>query len=911
MMPIHTPSFSIGFFVLAVLAASVSAVPAAGLVPDQLTCEYLTNPVGIDARQPRLNWVLQSASPATRGQRQTAYQVLVASRPERLEPGQADLWDTGRVESDQSFHVVYAGQALSSYQRCWWKVRVWDEAGEASPWSAPASWSMGILEPNAWMAKWIGYTKPYPPQEAEGTAQTGPSPVFRKTFTLTKPVAAATIHITGLGYFELHLNGRKVGDHVLDPGYTRYDKRVLYVTHDVAGQLRPGRNAVGVMLGNGWYNMHTKCVWDFNQAPWRAEPRMLAQLRVVYADGTVETIASDGSWRAATGPLVHDSIRNGEWYDARREQPGWDTPDFDGAQWGGAQVVDAPKGLLRAQQSPPIRVTETLTPVKLTEPKPGVFVFDLGQNIAGWAQLQVTGPAGTAITLRYGERLADDGTVTQKPIDAYVKQGRFQTDVYVLRGQGQETWEPRFTYHGFRYVEVTGWPGQPTAESLRGRVVHNDFASAGEFACSHELLNLIQRCTRWSYRGNFVSIPTDCPHREKNGWTGDAHLAAEQAMYNFANTAGYEKWLNDLYDEQQPDGNLPGIVPTSGWGYKWGNGPAWDSAYVLIPWYLYLYRGDQRVLEQHYDRLKLYVDYMTGKAKDHLVEHGLGDWVPAKTQTPVMVTSSGYYFVDATIVAQIARLLGKAEDADKYATLARNIRQAYNQTLYKGDGLYANGSQTALSCALYQGLAEPAEQARVLAQLVANVEAHDGHLDTGILGAKYLLHALTDGGRADVAYRIAIQTTAPSYGDWLQRGATTLWEDWGDGASRNHIMFGDISAWFYQDLAGIRIDPEQPAFKHIVIRPRPVGDLTWVKGEHESPYGLIRSAWQRDGQRFQLAVTIPPNTTATIHVPAQRAEQITEDGQPVGTVASLRLRAVRDGDAVFDVGSGEYRFVVQ
>jgi alpha-L-rhamnosidase len=712
-----------------------------------------------------------------------------------------------------------------------------------------------------------------------------------------------------LGFYELRLNGEKVGDHVLDPSFTRYDKRVLYVTYDVTAQIKQGKNAVGAMLGNGWYNSHSRCVWDFDKSPWRDRPKLLVQLRLVLDDGSVQTIVSDGSWRATIGPVVRDAIRNGEVYDARREMPGWDTAVFDDAAWAAAEIVAGPKGTLRSQMMPAAKVMQTFAPAGVTEPKPGLFVVDTGQNMAGWLQLNVSGPAGTRIVIRYGERLAPDGTVDAKGIAQHVRTKPFQTDTYILKGQGVETWEPRFTYHGFRYVEVAGFPGKPTVDNFRAKVVHTAFKKAGSFGCSNELLNTIQKHTIWSYWGNFVDgYPTDCPHREKNGWTGDAHLAAEQAMYNFDNTAAYLKWLNDLKDEQQPDGNLPGIVPTSGWGYKWGNGPAWDSAYVLIPWYLYQYCGDTRVLADHYDGMKRYVDYMTSRSKNHLVSHGLGDWVPAKTVTPEVVTSSGYYYVDTLIVAKCAALLGKHADAEKYTALAQAIRRAYNKTLYKGDGIYANGSQTALSCAVYQGLVAPEEKSRVVARLAANVEQHKDHLDTGILGAKYLFHALSGNGKHDVAYRIATQTTAPSYGDWIRRGATTLWEDWGDGASRNHIMFGDISAWFYQTLAGINIDPRQPAFRRAIIRPRPVGDLTWAHGEHESLYGLLASRWRIKDNVFSLDVAVPANATAVVYVPAASEQTVRESGQPAATAPGVKFSRMEDGCAVFEVGSGKYAF---
>ncbi len=888
-----------------VLLGNTACVDAAPAQVDRLRCEYLENPQGIDVVRPQLNWSMRSQQ---RAERQTAYRVLVATSAETLQKDQGDLWDSGKVASDQSLHVEYAGKPLASYQRCYWKVQLWDKDDKPTAWSTPAFWSMGILEPASWQAKWIAHTEDLPYDVA--WTQTSPSPVFRKKFEIKQPIRTATVSVCGLGFYELHLNGGRVGDHVLDPSFTRYDKRALYVTYDVTGQVKQGVNAIGAMLGNGWYNSHSRCVWDFDKAPWRDRPKLLVQLRIELADGSVQTIATDGSWRATIGPLVRDAIRNGEVYDARREMPGWDAPQFDDGAWKAATVVEGPKGVLRAQLMPPARVTETIAPVAITEPKPGVFIVDMGQNLAGWAQLKLSGPAGSRVVLRYSERLNPAGLIERETIAMHVSKGPFQTDTYILKGQGEESWEPRFTYHGFRYVEVTGFPGKPTKENFRARVVHTAFEKAGSFECSNGLLNTIQKHTLWSYRGNFVDgYPTDCPHREKNGWTGDAHLAAEQAMYNFDNAAAYRKWMNDFKDEQQPDGNVAAIIPTSGWGYAWGNGPAWDSAYVLIPWYLYQYYGDTSVLAEHYDGMKRYVDFMTSKSKDNLVSHGLGDWVPAKTVTPEIVTSSGYYYVDATIVARSAALLGKNDDAKKYADLAQKIRTAYNKTLYKGDGIYANGSQTALSCAVYQGLVAPEEKDRVIAKLAANVESQNGHLDVGILGAKYLFRTLSDNGKHEVAFRIATQTTAPSYGDWIGRGATTLWEDWGDGASRNHIMFGDISAWFYQTLAGIQLDPSQTAFKRAIIRPQPVGDLTWVKAEHESPYGTIACRWRIEAGKLTVQATVPANTTALVYIPARDEASVREGGQQASTVPGVKFVRMDGGAAVYEVGSGQYEFV--
>ena len=876
------------------------AAPA-GLSAARLRCEYLENPLGIDTLQPRLSWIVESKQ---RAQRQTAYQILVASTETKLKANAGDLWDSGQVPSDQTLHVNYAGKPLTSYQRCFWKVRVWDKDGKPSAYSEPARWEMGLLSPRDWTGQWISLN---------ADANSGPAPMLRRVFTLGRSIKQARVYICGLGYYELHINGKKIGDHCLDPAYTRYDKRALYVTYDVTGALQQGKNALGVILGNGWYNVQTRAVWDFHKAPWRAAPKLYLQLRVEYTDGYTETLVTDKQWKVSTGPVVFNSIYGGEIYDARVEKAGWDTAIFNDSDWLTAQVVEPPQGKLAAQMMPPIKAELAIKPIKLTEPKAGVFVYDLGQNLAGFAELSVRGQPGTKVVMKYSERLGADGMIDRAEIQQHVLRvdtnQQFQTDTYILKGGSRETWHARFVYHGFQYVEVTGFPGKPTLDSLRGVFLHSAVPAMGEFECSDPLLNKIWRAARWSYLSNLQGIPTDCPHREKNGWTGDAHLAAEQGLLNYAPAALYTKWLNDLGDEQRPTGELPGIVPTSSWGYKWGNGPAWDSAFLLIPLYLYEYCGDTQVFRDHYDGMKRYVDYLSSKAKDGIVDIGLNDWAPFETKTPADITSTAYYYRDARTVALAAGLLGNEADALRYADLAAGIKQAFNRKFYHPEtGLYGNGSQTSLSCALYQGLADSDIRPRVLSNLVANVEQRQGHIDTGILGAKYLLNALLENGRADVAYRIASQKDLPSWGWWIEQGATTLWEQWNGSESHNHIMFGDISAWFYKALAGINPDPAVPAFQHIIVRPNPVGGLTSAKATYDSIRGRIVSDWKTDKDGFHLTVTIPANASATVYLPATDAARITEGGQPA--VKIVKLLGVEGGRALFAVGSGTYRFTV-
>ncbi len=873
----------------------------AGLRVGQLRCEYLENPLGIDVARPQLSWILESSE---RGQKQTAYQILVASSTGELEKNSGDLWDSGMVSSDQTTFVIYGGKPLASREACFWKVRSWDKDGKPSPWSKAAFWEMGLLAGGDWQAQWIARTTNIDEQ---------PAPLFRRELALDGKIKKARVYICGLGYYELHINGRKVGNHLLDPGFTRYDKRDLYVTYDVTPFLKSGANAVGVILGNGWFNVQTKAVWNFHKAPWREAPKLLLSLVIEFTDGRTAVIGSDGSWKTSTGPIVFDSIYGGENYDARLEKPGWDQPGFDDSTWQPAQIVSAPKGELIAQMMPPIEADQILKPVKLTEPKPGVFVFDMGQNFAGITELKVRGPAGAKVTLRHGERLFPDGSLDTRDIAQHVKRmdkdQQYQTGTYILKGGSTETWRSRFTYYGFQYVEVTGFPGKPTLDSVLGVFTHSAVPVAGRFECSNPLLDKIWIAARWSYLSNLQGIPTDCPQREKNGWTGDAQLAAEQGIYNFMPAAVYTKWINDLGDEQQPGGRLPGIVPTSGWGYSWGNGPAWDSAFELIPFYLYEYYGDTQPLCDHYNGLKRYVDYLTTRATNNIVSIGLNDWAPFKTETPADITDTAYYYRDTLIVSLAASLLGKTNDATQYAQLAEQIKKSFNAKFFNADtGTYGNGSQTSLSCALYQGLVEPENQARVLQNLVDNVKKHDGHIDTGILGAKYILNTLTDHGRADVAYQMASQKDLPSWGWWIEQGATTLWEEWNGMDSRNHIMFGDISAWFYKALAGINADPAAPGFKHFFIRPQPVGDLTFARAEYDSIRGKIVSDWKIKKGWCTLYVVVPPNTTATICVPNSKLNDVREGGGPAIKANGVTSFSQTGSSAIFEVEAGKYKF---
>jgi alpha-L-rhamnosidase len=720
-----------------------------------------------------------------------------------------------------------------------------------------------------WQAKWIGHRHP-DIFLTDWRRDVLPAPFFRKVFSYDSEGGNSKVYICGLGYYELYLNGRKVGEQVLDPVVTVYDHRVRYVVHDVTEFLMPGKNVIGIILGNGWYNSHTAETWHFNKASWRDYPKLLLQLEI----GSELKVCSDDTWKVSSGPIIFDGLRNGEIYDARLELDGWLTPDYDDSGWRPVVNVAPPGGVLQLQTMPSCKVMQTLRPVDEWMFDNGDRVYDLGQNMTGWARITVSGRKGAEVIIKYGERLDDKRQLDQSHISKFIRKSDFQTDRYILKGDGVETWEPRFTYHGFQYVSISG---DAEIRQVEGRVVYTSFDRIGNFSCSDKTLNKLHECTIWSYIGNFTGIPTDCPHREKNGWTGDAQLAAETGLFNFDAGSSYTQWMDSIADCQRPSGQLPGIAPSSGWGYNWGNGPAYDSAFLLIPWYVYLYTGNKFAIETHYDSMKKYVDYCTSMATGHIVSFGLGDWCHVDKERIVdrALTDTGYYYTDALLLTKFALMTRRKDDHEQYSSLAESIKTAFNRKFYRGDGIYANGEQTALACAIYQELVEDSEKAKVVAKLAESVKANGNKPDFGILGAKYVPRVLADNGHVDLSYKLITQPEFPGWACWLEQGATTLWESWNGKSSRNHIMFGDISAWMYQYLAGITPDPENPGFKHVIIKPHPVSGLKWVSAEHRSPYGIISSKWKISRENFSLEVLIPSAATATVIMPDSCQHEVT------------------------------------
>ena len=863
-----------------------SALGADGPLPPQnLRCEYLSDPLGVDVRQPRFAWGLDHTA---RGQRQTAYQILVATQPGLLDQDKGDQWDSGKVVSEDSTQVVYSGKPLASGAAYYWKVRSWDKDGNASPYSRVVQFEMGLLSADEWKGQWIG-----------GANQ------LRTEFQLAEAVARARVYICGLGYYELRVNGAKVGSNVLDPGWTTYEKRVLYTTYDVTPLLQRGANAVGVMLGEGWYKSRA----------------LLLQMNIELVNGKRLSVTSSPAWRGKDGPITSDSVWDGEIYDASRETPGWDRPGFNDSNWAAAQLVKSPGGVLSAQMMPPIRVVDTITPVGLTNPQPGVYVYDLGQNFSGWAQLRVKGPRGAAVKLRFSELLYDDGMINRENI-----RGAKARDTYILRGEGGlEVYEPRFTYHGFRYVEVTGFPGTPSLDSLRGRVVRSDVESVGSFAASKPLLNQIQRLIRWGQATNLHSIPTDCDQRdERLGWLGDAHVTAEEAMLNFDMAAFYTNFVRDIRDVQGADGSLTDTVP-----HRYGSrpaDPAWGTAYPLLCWYMYEQYGDRRILEEHYEGLKKYVEFLRTKAPDNVLRYSYyGDWV-AIEPTPGELVSDAYYYYDVQLLAKMAGILGKSADAQTYAQLAAQIKDAFNREFYDAKrGVYATGTQTANTLPLFLGLAPPEAKEAVGGKLFNDiVYQHDSHVTTGFIGVKYLFPLLTRSGLSDLAYDLATQTTFPSWGYMIANGATTLWELWHKRTgpsmnSHNHPMMGSVGAWFYQALAGVNVEPEGVGYRRIRIAPQIVRDLTWVSATVETVRGTVSSSWTHSPGMITLEVMIPVNSDAKIVIPKEEQmsevavyegdRTVWEKGKYVpGTDGITGASQGTDGSISIEVGSGRYAF---
>jgi alpha-L-rhamnosidase len=1069
------------------LVAAGGATAKASLSAGDLRCEYLADPLGIDVLQPRLSWVLE-ANQSVRGQYQTAWQVLVSSSSAQLAHDYGDLWDSGKVAGDQSIQVAYHGVDLQSRQECYWKVRVWDKDGKVSHWSAPATWSMGLLRSADWHGQWIGldenraatlvegtywiwFPEGHPEKGAPvgtrffrlafdlpaekkiksarwliaadnqfvafangkqigmGSSYKGAKPLdlvpvlhsgrnvlavratntgseanpagllsrieiqfesgeplvlitddtwsasaeefagwntaafedstwlpamklglagmepwgevagpedcrlparwLRKEFEVEPKLVRATAYYSGQGASELYLDGIKVSDDVLSPALSDYSKRVYYVTRDLTSQLRAGRHALGVVLGNGRFFAPRGRVPTGTQS--YGAPKLLFELRLDYADGSCAVVVSDRSWKlTADGPIRANNEYDGEEFDARMDLGPWSRPGYDDHAWTSAQVLEAPAGALASQKIPPIRVTETMEPisVKLVQSSstngPATYIYDFGQNLVGWCRLRISGPAGPQVALRHAETLKPDGTL-------YVDNLRSAraTDTYILDGRSNQIYEPRFTYHGFRFVELSGYPGKPGLHALQGRVVHDDLDRAGQFECSNPLLNRIYQNVMWGVRGNYRSIPTDCPQRdERQGWLGDRSAESRGETYLFNTAALYAKWLQDMADAQKPAGSVPDVCPPY-WPI-YSDNVTWPSSSIIIPGTLYDQFGDRTVVQNHYESARLWMQYMRRFVTNGIIsKDSYGDWCvppedpqlihskdPARKTDPALIATA-YFYKDALLMRRYALLLCRNADAQMFGDWAVELNSAFNSKFYRQDlGQYDNGTQTSCVLPLAFGLVPESERRRVFDHLVEKI-THDcnNHIGTGLIGGQWLMQVLTENGRPDLAYILASQKTYPSWGYMVEKGATTIWELWnGDTAdpamnSGNHVMLvGDLITWLYEDLAGIKPDPEHPAFKHLIMRPEPTGDLSYVKASHNSAFGAVLSDWRRRENTFTWNVTVPVNCSATLWIPASAPEAVLESGRPISRAAGLHYLRVEKGRVLIVAGSGRYHF---
>ena len=1043
--------------------------------PTNLRIEYLSNPLGLDVMQPRLFW---NVNDTRRGAVQSGYQILVSSSSDKLEKDEGDIWNSGKVESDQSAHVIYKGPKLQSRMKYYWKVRTWDNSGKVTPYSDQANWEMAILSENEWHANWIGnkiietskedenkwkwaewfwhpseigINKPVyfrkkiniPPKkkvvsalirmtadnkfivyfnnsklgsgnlwqkvydfdvtekvkkeniiaiQAANTAgdvcgllfslkisfddgsemyigankttkdwkttnktfsnwtkhefndskwekikllgdyTTGswakvddlakyipPRPILvRKEVKIDKSITRARAYVTGLGGYVMHINGERVGDAVFTPGWTHYPKRIQYQTYDVSKMLHKGKNALGAVLGNLWWS--SGFGWHGSITYSKGPLRFFMQLVVDYEDGSSVIFITDKNWKTHNAPIIETTLYNGEIYDAREEENGWSNVNFDDSKWQSVTLFEKEKGKLVVQQGPPLRVTKEIKPVKITSPSEGVYVVDMGQNFAGWAKLKVEGERGDTVQLRFAETLKPDGNVYRENLRLAKA-----TDIYILKGEGVEEWHPSFTYHGYRYIEVTGFPGKPSLDALTGIVANSDAPYIGKFSCSNELLNKVQHNILWTQASNMYSVPTDCPQRdERLGWMGDAQTFAPTASYNMEMIGFFNKWMRDITDSQDEDGAVHDVSPV--FVVKGPAAPAWGDAVFVVPWVMYKFYGDKRILEENYDAMMAWIDYMTSKSKGNLYEKsGWGDWV-AVEKSPSEPIGSAYYFYGAKMVSTMAGILGKTEDEIRYKELSNKIAKAFNKKHFdQASNSYTGNIQSANLIPLKFGIVPKDREKAVASNIAENVKAKNNHLTTGFLGGSLLLPTLSNYGYNDLAFKVATQKTYPSWGYMLEKGATTIWELWngdteGPGMnSRNHFALGACGEWYYGYLAGIKPTPESPGFKKIIFSPMPVDSLDWAKAEIKTTYGIVASNWKKVGNTIEYNFIVPANTSALFHFPVLGKEirsakesnvVIYQDGNFISN-EEIKIIDMNKNEKIVSLGAGKYQFIVE
>lgn len=882
-----------------------------------LRCEYRADPLGIDITNPRLSWTLESSQ---RGQKQTAYQVLVASSPEQLEKNRGDLWNSEKVQSSETTAIKYAGTPLTSEQDCFWKVRVWDKQGNPSGWSLPAKWSMGLLKPQDWQAQWIGFD---PAGVLEQTVETDsgkltlpPARYLRQDCKLAaKRIKKARLYTTALGIYQLFINGQCISKDYFSPGWTDYTKRIYYRTYDITNLLQEGgNNTIGAILADGWYAGYIG--YKVVRNHYGQNLRLLCQINIEYEDGTTQMIATDPDWKASLGPIAQADFLHGEVYDARKEMPGWNTPDFDDSDWQAVAVGSHEvQPIVQAAVSEPVIVFKEIKPVSIAEPIPGHYVFDMGQNFAGVVRLSVKGKAGQVLKLRHAERLNADGTIYTKNL-----RSALAADTYICKGGKEEIWQPYFTFHGFQYVELTGLDSKPRLDTITGLALSSDTPTTGTFECSDAMVNKLQSNAVWTQRANFIDIPTDCPQRdERMGWTGDAQVYINTACYQNDVHAFFTKWLVDLMDAQRDDGQFPMVAPLKVAGDD--GGPAWADAGIICPWVIYRMYGDKQILETHYDAMKKFISFYKNRSTDELLPpeefHCFGDWLNVEDETPKDVVFMGYFGYSTKLMADIADVLGKTDDSAEYRQLFDRIKQVFKKAYITPDGKIKGDTQTAYVMAIAHDLLDDQMQKLAAEHLVRRIKERNWHLSTGFIGTKDLMLVLAKIGRNDIAYRLLHNDTFPSWGFSIKHGATSIWERWNgwtpeDGFfnpsmnSFSHYPFGAVCQWMFENIGGIQTDG--PAFKHMILKPQPGGKLTWAKTSYQSIRGLIRSDWKIDGTAFHCQVTVPVNTTATLYLPAADKNAVRESGKSLSDADGILSISYRDKTMVIELGSGDYSF---
>src|ERR1035437_3992806 len=903
-----------------------AAVPRSSSVshlatPTHLRCAGISEPLAVADARPSYSWSVVASSPALHAVRQSSYQVRIARGRGHLIADRRLLWDSGKVHGDATVvsGQTYSGPPFEPQHDYVWQVRVWDENDHPGAWSLPAHWTQAPL----WQAQWIAAAA------ADADADGKSLPLLRRNFAVTGAIARAVLHISGLGQYEVRINGAKVGNNELTPGWSDYRKTVFYDSYDVTSMLRQGANAIGIMLANGMYHV-PETPRRYNKFTGSFGPlKCIVQIRVELANGNAISFVSDGTWKTHAGPITFSSTYGGEDYDARREVAGWDLADFDDAQWQPAIVAPGPGGDLRPALAPPIKVMRTYTTVYRSEPKSGVQVYDLGQNFAGWPDIKIIGPAGATVRLTPGELLNADGTVSQR------SSGGPQWFSYTLKGSGPEHWHPRFSYYGFRYVQVesadphgSSLSAKPRIIEMRGEAVHTSSSAIGSFASSDDLLKRIHMLIVRAIGNNAESLLTDCPHREKLGWLEETHLLAPSLLYDFDLSGLYAATARNIADAQQQGGPQAGRVPEIAPQYvlfepKWGifdDSPEWGSAAVLAPWYVFERDGDQGALVSHLDVMQRYVDYLSSRAHDDIVSYGLGDWYDIGPGEPGVsklttagLTATAIYYQDLIVLAKTLARAGRNQDSGVYTDKAQEVQRAFNRRFFDvSTHRYDKGSQTAQAMPLALGMVPQEEQNNVLNALIADIRSHDNHVTAGDVGYHYVVDALLDGGRSDVLFDMLERTDSPSYGFQLSTGATALTEAWdaNPNSSQDHFMLGDAEEWFYRGLGGIAVDRTASGPLQLVLRPQLVGQIAWVRSRYVSAWGIVESTWRRGPSHTEYEMTIPTNATATVQVQTSSADRATIDGLPADKAPGVVSTRVAATTLEVVLGSGRYRISV-